>query len=192
MGKERRKSVRAPLFAEVHFRVMDVHEYEAVRDKGDSLPPCRFMGGAVRPVSPGEEEDYPVGRVFGPNLIDILINIEDKLDRVLKLLSKDDNRDEGIFAGYGIDISGDGMKMACDKAVKVGQVLKISFRIFRSPIISLEVFGKVVRVRPVERDGGRHREVAVDFLDLAEESREWIIAYVFQMQREAIRSRKKR
>jgi c-di-GMP-binding flagellar brake protein YcgR len=58
-------------------------------------------------------------------------------------------------------------------------------------VVSLQVFGKVVRVNPVQEDGKQGYEVAVEFLNLHEDYREWIITYVFQMQRESIRGKRK-
>lgn len=188
---EKRDSVRAALRAEVQFTVMDGHEYEAARDVEDARP-HRFISQPMKLEVSGEEESYPVGRAVDPNLIEFLVHLEDKLDRVLKLLSKDEKCDQDLFIGKGVDIGAIGMRILCDKAVKPGQVLKIGLRIFRYPVISLEVFGEVLRVTPVEENRGQRYEVAVKFLDLDEEYREWIIAYVFQMQRETIRNSKKR
>ena len=78
------------------------------------------------------------------------------------------------------------------KEVKPGQVLDARFRILRYPVISLQVFGKVVRVRPTEKDGSTWQEIALEFVDLDKDLKEWIISYVFQKQREAIRSEKRR
>jgi c-di-GMP-binding flagellar brake protein YcgR len=48
-----------------------------------------------------------------------------------------------------------------------------------------------MRVSPSEKNGHLCYEIAVEFLDLDEDHKEWIISYVFQMQREAIRRKKK-
>ena len=186
---EKRHRVRVPLRARVEFTVMDAHEYETIRDEKGEMP-HQFIGQPTKPVAPAEEENYPPGGAVDPNLIHFLIHLEEKMDRVLKLLSKDQKCDEGLFTGQGLDISGGGMKILCDKAVKPGQILKISSKNFRYPVVSLEVFGEVARVTPLQDDGEQRYEVGVKFLDLNEECRERIIAYIFQMQREAIRSSK--
>ena len=50
---------------------------------------------------------------------------------------------------------------------------------------------KVVRISPSEKNGHLRYEISLEFLDLDEDHKEWIISYVFQMQREAIRRKKK-
>jgi hypothetical protein len=189
--QEKRDCVRAALSVEVQFSVMDAHEYEAIRDEGN-VRSRRFVVKPIRQSVPGEEEDYRAGRAVDSSLIDFLIQIEDKLDRVLRLLAKYEKSDEGLFVGKGLDIGGGGMRILCDQAVKSGQILDTSFRIFRYPVVSLQIFGKVTRVSPIQENDNLRYEVALEFLDLDEDYKEWIISYVFQTQREAIRSKKKK
>jgi hypothetical protein len=187
--EEKRNCVRATLRADVHCRVMD--EYEAVKEEKDERP-GRFAVQPIKRSGLAEEENISAAGGFDPNLIDFLIQIEDKLDRILELLASREKKDENVFMGQGVDIGGGGMRMLCDTPVKPGQILKISFRIFRYPVVSLQVFGKVVRVNPVQEEGKQGYEVAVEFLNLHEDYREWIINYVFQIQRESIRGKRKR
>jgi c-di-GMP-binding flagellar brake protein YcgR len=70
--------------------------------------------------------------------------------------------------------------------------LDARFRVLRYPVISLQVFGKVVRVQPTEKAGTKSYEIALEFVDLDKDIKEWIISYVFQKQRETIRSEKRR
>jgi len=185
---EKRDCVRAKLHADVHCAITD--ECEAIKEEKDEGP-GRFVVKPIKRSGLVEEERYGAGGGFDPNLIDFLIQIEDKLDRVLKLLGSREKDDENVFVGQGVDIGGGGMRMLCETAVKSGQILKISFRIFRYPVVSLQVFGKVVRVNPVHEDRQQRYEVAVEFLNLHEDYKEWIITYVFQMQRESIRGKRK-
>ncbi len=186
--EEQRDCVRATLRADVHCRVMD--ECEAIKEEKDEQP-GRFVVQPIKRSGLVEEENIAAAGGVDPNLIDFLIQIEDKLDRALELLASREKKDENVFIGQGVDIGGGGMRMLCDTALKRGQILKISFRIFRYPVVSLQVFGKVVRVTPVREDGKQGYEVAVEFLNLHEDYREWIISYVFQMQRESIRGKRK-
>ena len=188
--QEKRDCVRAALCVDVQFSVLDVHQYEAIRDKRDTRP--AWFVKPMKQSVPGEVENYRAGRAFESNLIDFLIQIEDKLDRVLKLLARQERCDEGLFWGQGLDISGSGMRITCDKVVKPGQILDVSFRISRYPVVSLQVFGEVARVRPVQDDDKQRHEIALEFLDLDDDYKEWIISYVFKIQREAIRREKER
>lgn len=188
--EEKRDCVRAALCAEVRFSVMDSHEYEAIKTGGD-VPHSRSLVHTIKRSVPGEEESQSVRGAFESNLVDFLIQIEDKLDRALKLLAKYEGSDEGLYVGRGLDIAGGGMKILCENAIEAGQLLDLSFRLFRYPVVSLKLFGKVMRVSPIQGDDQLRYEVAVEFLDLDDNDKEWIISYVFHVQREAIRSKKK-
>ena len=196
--QERREYVRAPLQVDVEFTVVDGDEYEAVR-QSEHQTFRRFISQAA--LSFNERGQYEADSSFQSNLIDFLIHIDDKLDRVLKLLSnvsgleasasKDDKGDEDLFVAQGSDIGGTGMSVICDRALEPGQILKARFMISRFPVIPLVLFGRVVRVTPVQEDGKQRYHVVVRFIDLDEEDREKVIAYTFQAQRDAIRKEKK-
>ena len=198
VSQERREYVRAPLRVDVEFTVVDEDEYEAVR-QSEQEPCWRFISQAA--LSFGEEGQYEGWNTFHSNLIDFLIHINGKLDRVLKLLSKvssldasackDDKADKDFFVGKGSDISGAGMSIICDKALESRQILRASFMIPRFPVIPLVLFGEVVRVTPVQESGKQRYQVVLKFIDLDEGDREKIIAYTFQVQRDAIRRKKK-
>jgi len=197
-SRERREYVRAALWVNVDFSVVNEEEYEAVM-RSEQQPGCRFINQAALPSDEGGQ--YETDSTFRSNLIDFLIHVDDKLDRVLKLLSrasgpegaasKDYKGDAQLFVGRGSDISGNGMSIICDKTFEQGQILKTSFTISRFPIKRFELFGRVVRVAAVQEDGKQRYLVVVKFIDLGEDDREKIIAYTFQVQREAIRKKRR-
>jgi hypothetical protein len=191
---EKRDSVRADLRAEVQFFVLEAQEYETAKDQGRLEQQCG-RGFLCPPMqSPVEEGGSSVtGATVDPSLVDFLLQIEDKLDRILKLLEKHGmGSDVSAQVGEGLDISGSGMRLLSEKEVKPGQILDARFRVLRYPVISLQVFGKVVRVQPTEKGGTKLYEIALEFVDLDKDIKEWIISYVFQKQRETIRSEKRR
>jgi c-di-GMP-binding flagellar brake protein YcgR len=137
------------------------------------------------------EEGLAPDALLDPNLVDFLIRIEGKLDRILQALAKHDLCDDDpVYNGEGLDISGSGMRLLSEENVEPGKILDARFRIIKYPLVLLQVFGKVVRVRPLESKGEQLYEIAVEFLDLKEDYKEWIISYVFQIQRETIRREK--
>jgi hypothetical protein len=196
--QERREYVRAPLQVDVEFTAVDGDDYEAVR-QSEHQTFRRFISQVA--LSFNERGQYEADSSFQSNLIDFLIHIDDKLDRVLKLLSnisgleasasKDDKGDEDLFVAQGSDIGGTGMSVICDRALEPGQILKARFMISRFRVVPLVLFGRVVRVTPVQEDGKERYHVVVRFIDLDEEDREKVIAYTFQAQRDAIRKEKK-
>jgi hypothetical protein len=197
-SRERREYVRAALWVNVDFSVVNEEEYEAVL-RSEQQPGCRFINQVALPSD--ESGQYETDSTFRSNLIDFLIHVDDKLDRVLKLLSrasgpegaasKDDKGDGQLFVGRGSDISGNGMSIICDNTFEQGQILKTSFTISRFPVIRLVLFGQVVRVNSVQEDGKQRYQVVVKFIDMDEDDREKIIAYTFQVQREAIRKKRR-
>lgn len=198
-SQERREYVRAPLFVDVELTVVDRDEYKAVR-RSEHQHSCRSISQVALPFDEGGQ--YEADSAFHSNLINFLIHIDDKLDRVLNLLSKVtgldvspfryDMGDEDRLVGQGLNISGAGMSVICDKALEVGQILKASFMISRFPVIPLVLFGQVVRIIPVQDAGKQRCQVVVSFIDMGEEDREKIIAYTFQAQRDAIRKKRKK
>jgi hypothetical protein len=193
--EEKRESVRAALRAEVQFSVMEAHEYEAVKDQ-IGLQGCVGRGPFRASIQPGIA-DASEGALTGDtapeaDLIGFLIQIDEKLDRILNMLTKKDIcNDLPVYVGEGLDISGSGMRLLSEENIEPGKVLDTRFQISRYPAVLLQVYGKVVRTRSMDRHGKPGYEIALAFLDLDESYKEWIISYVFQIQREAIRSEKK-
>ncbi len=195
-GQERREYVRTPLFVDVEFAIVGRDEYEAVRQ---SEQQARRRGRATFSFDQGGQ--YEADSSFYSGMIDFLIDIDHKLDRMLRLMSRlsglespaysDDKGDDVFFAGQGLDISGAGMGIICDKALEEGQIIKANFMIPRFPVIPLVVFGEVVRVTPVQEGDRQRFNVFLGFIDLDEEDREKIISYTFQVQRDTIRKEKK-
>lgn len=192
--EEKRESVRAVLRAKVQFSVMDAVDYETVKEHA-VLGGCVGRGPVhtciqshLANVEGGGSSDT----ALDPKLAGFLIQIDEKLDRILNMLTKQDLCDHlPVYVGEGLDISGSGMRILSEKKVAPGEVLDARFRISRYPVVLLQVYAMVVRVRSTDRNGTPLHEIALEFLDLDEGYKEWIISYVFQIQREAIRCDKR-
>lgn len=187
---EKRDSVRAALRAEVQFSVLEAGEYEAVKGQG-SLQ-SHVWRGPVHTHAAKTERGSLGDTALDSKLAGFLIQIDEKLDCILNLLAKQDMCDDlPVYVGEGLDISGSGMRILSEKKVEPGKVLDTKFRISRYPVVLLQVFGKVVRVQSTDRNGRPLYEIALEFLDLDEDYKEWIISYIFQIQRETIRGDKR-
>ena len=185
---EQRDCVRAELCADVRFSVIEPDVYEALKT-GGALPKGRsesFLGVGA----PLKEEERQASAGVDPHLIDFLIQIEDKLDRVLDLLEKNQQQDRKILLGRGLDIGGGGMRILSDQEVASGNILETTFRVSRYPAVALTVYGRVTRVTEAEMNGGKGFEIALEFIDLKESDKESIFSYVFQVQRETIRKQR--
>jgi hypothetical protein len=197
VGHERREYVRAPLQVDVEFLIVDADEYiRAKRSVAQCSSSFAGQGGLTL-----DQVVHDADNAVDSHLIRFLIHMDEKLDTVLKLLSmvagqescacKNDNGNAVCFMGQGLEISGAGMSVLCDQTVTAGQILRARFMISRFPVVPLEVFGEVVGAEPVQADGRERYQVVIKFMDMDEDDREKIIAYTFQMQRDAIRRLKR-
>jgi len=187
---ERRECVRARLGMEIQFLVLSEAQYEEKRARGEvaGCRGCRIQPEKWLPEG-GDDRSKSVASV-DQNVVDFLIHLEEKIDHVLELVSKNQEDGEMFQVGYGLNISGRGMRICYEKPVDVGRILDVRARMFRFPVVVLRLFGKVLRVKETTVDGRCWYEIALEFLDLDKDAEEWIISYVFQKQREAIRSAK--
>lgn len=185
-SKENRTYVRGDIVFKVKFSLLTRETYEnEERSKAN-----RFS----LMLSPQEmvftEADEPVARNTDGNLINFLIQIDEKLDQILTLLSKGDDKKGSAGEGVGINISGSGMNMIVDKPVDLGMIIHAKFFLTKAPFLFLDLFGEVVRVIPSEEKGKKTYQLGIEFMDLCESDRERIITAVFQQQRQEIRNRK--
>jgi hypothetical protein len=186
---EKRECVRAPLGVDVHYQVLSEDQYEKRRAGGETAT-CRGCRVQRERWAPDGAEDKAKPGGVDPYVVDFLIHLEEKMDHMLTLLSKYEEGGERLLLGHGLNISGRGMRIRCEQPVETGLILDVRARMFRFPVVILRLFGKVLRVKEVKAEGESSYELALEFLDLDKDAEEWIISYVFQKQREAIRSSK--
>ncbi|MBA7715301.1 hypothetical protein ES703_124342 [subsurface metagenome] len=186
ISKERRSYVRGDLSFKVRFKVMTPEEYETVKMSGNQIvSPDRRLSVDSNNTNRGATQITP--NAF---MIDFLLQLDEKLDQILAMLSKDGEAKGLLNQGMGVSISGSGMSIIADKPVEPGQIIHANFVLSRLPLVFIDLFGQVVRVAPVDEDGEGTYHLGIKFLDLDPDDRERIIAYVFQKQREIIRIRK--
>jgi hypothetical protein len=186
ISKERRSYVRGELSFKVRFRVMTPEEYETVKMSGNrTVSPDRRL-------SVDSDNTNRAATQITPNafMIDFLLQLDEKLDQILTILSKDGVDKGPLKQGIGVNISGSGMNIITEKPVEPGQIIHANFVLSRLPLVFIDLFGQVVRVAPVDEDGEGTYHLGIKFLDLDPDDRERIIACVFQRQREIIRIRK--
>ena len=187
MSKERRSYVRGDLFFKVKFRIIAPEEYKTIKGTGDQI------------LSPDKEE--LIFNSSGTNnldteittnsfIIDFLLQMDEKLDRILAILTKDEGDKVLPNQGTGGNISGSGMNIIVDKPIELGEVIHTNFLLSRFPMVFIDVFGEVVQITPVDENGKTVYHLGIKFLNLKLNDRERIIACVFQRQREKIRKGK--
>jgi len=183
---EKRSYVRGDLDFKVQYKVLSPEEYEDLRqfDKAifspfQNIPDLDFDDTDIGDVSTGNA-----------SIINYLVRMDEKLDRILELISTENNAATPFCSGVGKNISGSGMQMIIDKPVKSGQIIHSKFLLSKLPFVFLDLFGEVIREKQFDKDGKTLYRVGITFLDLNINDRDKIIASVFQKQRAAIRQSK--
>ena len=186
-SKENRSFVRADMSFKVKFRVITEEEYEEIKKTRDQILSSDKKGL----IFDGADTDNRFNDITANQCVmDFLFHMDEKLDRILAVLSKD-KPDIVLFnQGVGVDIGGAGMKMTVDSPVEHGRIIQINLVLSKFPFTFIDVFGEVVRTEPVNEDGKNVYLLGIKFLDLDMNDREKIIARVFQRHREEIRSQK--
>jgi len=179
--EERRSYVRGNLSFKVKFRVITQKEYETLKEAiNQSSPPENMsLDDAISKES-----------IVNTFIIDFLLNIDEKLDQVISMLTKGEDSEELLKHGICSDISGSGMSITVDKLVECGQIIHANFILARLPLVYLDAFGEIVRVIPVDENEQNLYKIGVKFLELNTNAKERIISCVFQKQRENIRKSK--
>jgi len=186
VAKERRSYVRGDLFFKVKYKILTSDQYEDLtRVDNAILSPSKRVDGV-------DITDNEAGTDFGADtfLINYLVQMDEKLDQILDLLAKDKSTAVSFHQGLGQNISGSGMQLVVDQPVETGQVIHSKLFLSKLPLVFIDIFGKIMRVKPMEENGRTVYRIGIKFLDLNITDRETIIASVFQMQRKAIREKK--
>ena len=182
--KEKRSFVRADMSFKVKFKVVTKEEYEKIKETSDQILSSDKKGL----IFDGADTDNRFNDITANQcFVDFLFHMDEKLDRILAVLSKDEPDIVLFNQGVGVDIGGAGMKMTVDSPVEHGRIIQINLVLSKFPFTFIDVFGEVVRAEPANEDGKTVYLLGIKFLDLDINDREKIIARVFQRQREVIR-----
>ena len=183
-SEERRSFVRGNFSFNVKFNTMTKDEYEDLKKSNEAIFPPFNQEPSVE-VNDREMND---GHPESASLINHLVQIDEKLDQILDLLSKDKTVNGLYNQGVGLNISGSGMKIMVDRPLEHGRIIHTKFYLSKSPLVYMDIFGEVIHVTQVDnKDGGTHYNLGITFLDLSINDRERIISSVFQRQRGNIR-----
>lgn len=186
-SKENRSFVRADMSFQVKYRVVTREEYQAeiqnINNKACSEEDTILFKNA--------HQDNRVDKTaIAPSLVRFLNNIDEKLDQILALLSKDKTGISDYQQGTGLNIGGNGLKMAVDTPVELGDIIQMNFTLSKLDLIHFDLFGEVVRVNMIDQEGGQIYHLMIKLLSMNEKDREKIIATIFQKQRQEIRKTK--
>lgn len=184
--EQKRTDVRGDLSFSVSYRFLTPDEY---RVKKGTIEQIVHPGKKRLKLETGGTDDRR--RDSDSWVVDFLLQMDEKMDRILDLLTEKENRHEEIFQGVGINISGSGMRLRVDRPVEAGQVIHTDFVLSRFPYIRLSLFGRIVQAIPLQEGDNAIYDLGVKFLDIDDTARDQIIARIFQIQRETIRKNRK-
>ena len=184
--RERRADVRGDFPFQIKYKIMKAEEFEDLKrfDKENFSASHKAQGADIIAT------EISTDSTANAALINYILQIDEKLDQILELLSKDGSVAVPFRPGLGQNISGSGMQIVLEQPVESGQIIHAKFFLSKLPLVFMDIFGKVIRVVQEDEDGRVLYKVGIKFLDLNISDRERIIASVFQRQREVIRKSK--
>lgn len=183
---ERRSYVRGNFSFKIKFKTMSSDEYEALLNSRDS----RFSFFQEEQGVDAAENALSSDTSIDASLMNYLVRLDEKLDLILELLTKDNEAADLFEQAIGVNISGSGMNIMVDEPVETGQIIHSKIYLSRIPMVFLDVFGEVVRSSEVNECGKILYSLGVNFLDLSVNDQERIITTVFKSQRGDLRKRK--
>ncbi len=182
---EKRTFVRALISTRAKIKLLSPHELEEIRTLRAAAYPLQ---GHPSPPADGDD-DAPA---YLGDLVEFLVQIDDKLDRVMDLLIHGKGGDAAPpEVLQTIDISGAGMFMVLSAPLDVGQLLQVTIRFPGFPLGLFKVLGEVVRIEPAAEERGAVYHTGVQFLEMTDAERDRLVAYTFMQQRRTIRESKK-
>ena len=184
--KERRSDVRGDFPFQIKYKIMKAEEFEDLKSFDKEIFSSSNKVQSVDIIA----SEISTESTANAALINYILQIDEKLDQILELLSKDGSVAVPFRPGLGQNISGSGMQIVIEQPVESGQIINAKFFLSKLPLVFMDIFGKVIRVAQEDEDGRVLYKVGIKFLDLNIGDRERIIASVFQKQREDLRKRK--
>ena len=182
---EKRSFIRALISTRAKIKLLSPHELDEIRAlRAAALP-------AEQPLPPPADRADDAPPYLG-ELAEFLIQIDDKLDRVMDLLIHGKGGDETPPTVLEtVDISGAGISMVLSAPLNVGQLLQISIRFPGFPLGLFKVFGEVVRIEPATEKDEVVYHAGIRFLEISDAERDRLVAYTFMQQRKTIRESKR-
>ena len=188
-GRELRSDVRGDFSYTVDYEIITPEEYQSIREK-TFRPLTTDMEKLKIGRARSDNDNMDTGYAINGDIAEFFVRMDEKLDRILLMLSKNKAFSECSGRGTGNNISASGMNIDIDRPVKQGQIVHATMVLSKTPFLYIDVYGEIFRVDALEGKDSPLCQVGIKFLNLDETGREKIVAYVFQQQREAIRKMK--
>jgi hypothetical protein len=128
---------------------------------------------------------------ISPVLQRVLSDLNSKLDLLFFLVGNDEYKALLVSPPKKINLSGSGLAFYSDQVYGVGEAMVLKMALPLSPLAFIELIVEVVSCSETNRqkEEGNIYRVAAKYVLISDESREKIIRYVFQRQREVLREK---
>lgn len=116
--------------------------------------------------------------------------LDRKLDTIIDLLS---SRNDGnaYKTVYGpVNISGSGIKFASGETLDIGERVEMRLSLPLAPFPKISILCEVLRTDESPKDEGKTWEIALKFLILNDDDRDFLVNYIFMKERERLRATK--
>jgi hypothetical protein len=183
---DRRSYVRGDFSFKVKFRIINPEESENLRMLNEEIFSRLKEEKNIETSSPGMSPEVQAD----PSLINYLLQMDEKLDQIIELLSEEKEIKTVFRKGIGVEISGSGMKILVDEPVEPGQFIQAKFLLSKYPLSFMDIVGEVVHLTSLDEKNQTLYHLGIRFINISINEREKIITCVFQKQREALRKRK--
>jgi PilZ domain-containing protein len=186
--EERRSYVRGDFSYKVKFRVLSSNECKVRKMTGTQIS---FLEEKKLKMDNVLADSKDAAMPLNPGLMAFLIQMDEKLDQILSMLSDNEEANQLFKQGLGVDISATGMGIITEIEVKPSQTIHANIILSRLPFVSIDVIGEIVQVLPNSEEDKPMFHVGIRFIDLQADDKEKIIKCVFQKERASIRERKR-
>lgn len=187
--RELRSDVRGDFTYTVDYEIVTPEEFHSIREK-TFRPLTKDIEKLKIDRARSDNDNMDTGSAINGDIAEFFVRMDEKLDKILLMLSKNKAFSECSGRGTGNNISASGMNIDIDRPVKQGQIVHATMVLSKTPFLYIDVYGEIIRVDALEGNDSPLCQVGIKFLNLDESGKEKIVAYVFQQQREAIRKMK--
>ncbi|MDY6822963.1 MAG: PilZ domain-containing protein [Thermodesulfobacteriota bacterium] len=184
---EKRQCVRVIVSVPAKVRLVDGEEAENLAEEETAPTPADPVHTEL---SGFENHLLPEQPQLDPRVTDFLVQIDEKLDRLLELLDDREKNQNTLDVRDTFDLSGTGIRLILSECLEIGQCIHITLKVPEIPFGKITAYGEVVRVSEFSQSPEMLYEAGVRFFNLSRREQETIIAYTFWKQRESIRSQK--
>lgn len=183
--KDKRAWLRGEIAFQVNLELVSPEDFSRLR----SVQAVNSAGADAESLAMNDERSEADDLQLDPALIDFLVQMDDKLERILSLLSYSKGEGDHRLQARAMDISASGMRVCLGAPLTKGQIVHAKFFLSKFPLTFVDVYGEVVWVQEIMQNGPPAYQAGIGFLDLTALQRERIVNFVFKNHRRALRQR---